>query len=60
MALPEYKESKAIKNVHCEVCGKTINAGDKYYKTFKNITSKKATVDKVFTKKEYAVCIKCK
>lgn len=60
VSLPEYKESIASKNHRCEVCGKTIKVGDKYYKTFRNITSRRATTEKVFTKREYAVCIKCK
>jgi hypothetical protein len=60
MPLPEYIESIANKNLSCEVCGKVIKVGDKYYKTFRNITSRRATADKVFTKREYAVCIKCK
>lgn len=60
MPLPEYIESIANKGLRCEVCGKQIKVGNKYYKTFRNITSRRTTVDKVFTKREYAVCIKCK
>jgi hypothetical protein len=60
MALSGYKESIANKNTRCEVCNKLIKTGDKYYKTYKNVPLLKKIEDRVSTKREYAICIKCK